>query len=106
MGLKKTVRDFLVVVMPNLVEEPEQILTAPKWDTLAAITLSAAGKSLPEELKLILTYLHLGEALWHYLLINEDRWDVGAADKAPKATELKEALVMLCLAKMAPTEQS
>ena len=47
---KEIIRDFLVITKPNLVKEPEQTLTTPKQSTLATITLSAAGRSLPEEL--------------------------------------------------------
>ena len=73
MGLKKTVGDFLVMVKPNLVEKPKQILTAPKQDILAAIILSAAGKSLPEKLRSILTCLYLGKASQRHLLVNKDK---------------------------------
>ena len=39
----------------NLVKGLEWVLLAPKWGTLAVIILLAIGRSLLEELRLILT---------------------------------------------------
>jgi len=44
-------------------------------------------------------------ALWRRLLLNKDKWGVGAVDKALKATELKDALVTPRLAKAALIER-
>ena len=63
-----------------------------KWGTLAAITLSALGKFLLEELKLILTYLRLSKALQYCLLVNEDKWGIEVIDKVLKVIRLKKAL--------------
>ena len=56
------------------------------------ITLLALRRFLLKELKLILTYLYLGEALQCYLLVNKDKQGVGAVNKVLKAIKLKEVL--------------
>ena len=92
------------MVEPNLVKELERVLLVLKWGILAAITLLAAGRSSLEELRLILTRLRSSKALRRYLLADEDRRDIGVADKALKATELVKVLMTPYLAKVAPTK--
>ena len=91
---------------PNLVKKLKWILTVLKQSTLAVITLLTLKKSLLEELRSILTYLHSGKTSRRHLLVDEDRQDIGAVDKALKVTELVKVLVTLYLAKAAPIERS